>query len=332
MGLRWTLPALVLALALPGAAQADLLLDPLGTTAVEQPAGDGLVGPGDGIAITQTLLSSNTLLTNLIGHLTSNTPGVTVNGANRAMPDVTFGNTTANGSPFTATIAPSVECGTNLDFTLGMTADQGTANIPVTVGTGAAGPLRHSDGVDVPQSIPDGGSIASSFHVSQVGLVKNVRITLGRITHTYDGDLKIWIEAPDGTMVILVDRRGSSGDDFVNTTFATSGANIASASAPFTGTFRAEGDLSRLIGHQQQGDWTLHVADEQLSDTGTLISWGGDIAQAVCDGNPIPSFTASPNPAAPGATVTLDGSGSIDPNGTISDYAWDLDGNGTYET
>src|SRR4051795_6369285 len=221
MGLRWTLPALVLALALPGAAQADLLLDPLGTTAVEQPAGDGLVGPGDGIAITQTLLSSNTLLTNLIGHLTSNTPGVTVNGANRAMPDVTFGNTTANGSPFTATIAPSVECGTNLDFTLGMTADQGTANIPVPVGTGAAGPLRHSDGVDVPQSIPDGGSIASSFHVSQVGLVKNLRVRIGQIAHPYAGDLKIWIEAPDGTTVVLVSSKfgaGTEGANFVNTT------------------------------------------------------------------------------------------------------------------
>jgi len=268
MALRWTLPALLLALALPAGAQASLALDPLTTSASEQPAGDGLLGPGDGVSITQTLLSSEPDLTGISGHLTALTPGVTVTGADSALPDVSFGNTTSNSTPFTATIDPSVPCGTNLDFSLGVDAAQGSATIPITVGTGAAGPLRHSDGVDVPQSIPDGGSITSSFTVTQPGLVKNLKITLGRISHTYDGDLKISIEAPDGTTVVLVDRRGSSGDDFVNTTFATSGANIASASAPFTGTFRAEGDLSKLIGHQQQGTWTLHVADMQLSDGG----------------------------------------------------------------
>ena len=333
MPLRWILPALVVALAVPAGAQASLSLEPLTTNAVEQPAGDGLLGPGDGLSLTQTLLSSEPSLTGLSGHLTSQTPGVTVTGADAAFPDVSFGNTTTDGSPFSATIDPSVRCGTNLDFTLGMTADQGTASIPLTIGTGAAGPMRHNDGVDVPQSIPDGGSIASSFTVTQPGLVKNVRITIGRITHTYDGDLKIWIEAPDGTTVTLVDHNSSNdGDDFINTTFALDGANIASATAPFTGTFRAAEDLHKLIGHEQQGTWTLHVADMQLSDTGTLVSWGADIAQAVCDGNPIASFTATPRPVAPGATVTLDGSGSIDPNGTIADYAWDLDGNGTYET
>ncbi len=47
---------------------------------------------------------------------------------------------------------------------------------------------------------------------------------------------------------------------------------------------------------------------------------------------PTASFTATPNPAVTGATVTFDASGSTDPDGTISKYEWDLDGNGTYET
>ena len=47
---------------------------------------------------------------------------------------------------------------------------------------------------------------------------------------------------------------------------------------------------------------------------------------------PSASFTASPNPATAGATVTLNGAASSDPDGPIAKYEWDLDGNGSYET
>jgi PKD repeat protein len=47
---------------------------------------------------------------------------------------------------------------------------------------------------------------------------------------------------------------------------------------------------------------------------------------------PLASFTATPNPAQTGEAVNFDGSASSDPDGTITKYAWDLDGNGTYET
>jgi PKD repeat protein len=47
---------------------------------------------------------------------------------------------------------------------------------------------------------------------------------------------------------------------------------------------------------------------------------------------PTASFTATPNPVAPGATVSFNASGSVDPDGTIAKYEWDLDGNGSYET
>jgi YD repeat-containing protein len=47
---------------------------------------------------------------------------------------------------------------------------------------------------------------------------------------------------------------------------------------------------------------------------------------------PVPSFTVSPNPTTAGSTVTFNGSASKDPDGTIAQYEWDLDGNGTYET
>jgi PKD repeat protein len=47
---------------------------------------------------------------------------------------------------------------------------------------------------------------------------------------------------------------------------------------------------------------------------------------------PAASFTASPNPAIAGDVVSFSASASSDPDGTIVDYRWDLDGNGTFET
>jgi PKD repeat protein len=47
---------------------------------------------------------------------------------------------------------------------------------------------------------------------------------------------------------------------------------------------------------------------------------------------PTASFTATPNPANTSATVSFNAGASVDPDGTIAKYEWDLDGNGTYET
>jgi hypothetical protein len=49
--------------------------------------------------------------------------------------------------------------------------------------------------------------------------------------------------------------------------------------------------------------------------------------------NPVSaSLTSATNPAAISTSVTFDASGSKDQSATITDYKWDLDGNGTFET
>ena len=40
----------------------------------------------------------------------------------------------------------------------------------------------------------------------------------------------------------------------------------------------------------------------------------------------------APKKSLPGKSVKLDASGSKDPDGTIANYAWDLDGDGAFET
>jgi YD repeat-containing protein len=46
---------------------------------------------------------------------------------------------------------------------------------------------------------------------------------------------------------------------------------------------------------------------------------------------PRASLSASPNPALTGQAVTFDASGSSDPDGSITSYEWDLDGDGSFE-
>ncbi|MBN9622923.1 MAG: PKD domain-containing protein, partial [Actinobacteria bacterium] len=54
--------------------------------------------------------------------------------------------------------------------------------------------------------------------------------------------------------------------------------------------------------------------------------------EASADAPPTASLVVNPTSVAAGVPVSLDASGSSDPDGTIAKYEWDLDGNGTYET
>jgi hypothetical protein len=47
---------------------------------------------------------------------------------------------------------------------------------------------------------------------------------------------------------------------------------------------------------------------------------------------PAASIGAAPNPVLVGTPVTLSSAGSSDPDGTVVDHLWDLDGNGSFET
>ncbi len=76
---------------------------------------------------------------------------------------------------------------------------------------------------------------------------------------------------------------------------------------------------------------TVNVGLRVTDDTGlTGTSTAGVV---VVQGHPPTAhITASPNPAATGTTVAYDASTSVDTDGTITKYEWDLDGNGSFET
>lgn len=95
------------------------------------------------------------------------------------------------------------------------------------------------------------------------------------LTHTYDGDLNIYLIAPDGTTAPLATGLGGGGDDYTNTCFNVYAPQaISSGNPPFTGTFAPMGQMGRVNnGQNGNGVWKIRVDDVAAQDAGTMISF-----------------------------------------------------------
>jgi parallel beta-helix repeat protein len=125
-------------------------------------------------------------------------------------------------------------------------------------------------------SVPiiDRTSVYADIPVSENVTITNVRVLNMNITHTWDSDLDIYLQHPDGTEVELTTDNGGNGDNYINTNFDDDAAtSITSGSAPFTGTFSPEGTLSDFDSESSSGTWRLRVYDDQNGDEGTITAW-----------------------------------------------------------
>lgn len=115
----------------------------------------------------------------------------------------------------------------------------------------AKAPLKVESG-DIQKMIPDNtpAGVESELVVDDSSLNDaDVRVSITvAIAHTYSGDLKINVTAPNGTTTTLQDREGGSTHD-VNRTFEL----------PYSGTV--------------EGIWTLNVSDLYARDEGTITNW-----------------------------------------------------------
>jgi subtilisin-like proprotein convertase family protein len=110
-----------------------------------------------------------------------------------------------------------------------------------------------------------------TFYVSAYGTVVDFNFRMERLIHTYDGDILFSIKSPAGQEVILSNRHGSSGDNYINTVFDDSASTpIANGSAPFTGLFRPESPLNIYNGQNIHGNWVFRVFDQATGDTGRV--------------------------------------------------------------
>ncbi|MBW6490127.1 MAG: M20/M25/M40 family metallo-hydrolase [Lentimicrobium sp.] len=124
-----------------------------------------------------------------------------------------------------------------------------------------------------PLPIIDFQNTYDNIQISGPGEIMDLNVNLN-ITHTRTGDLRIILTGPDGTISMLSDKNGGSGDNYTNTTFDDEAEqSITQGVAPFTGRFRPQMPLSAFNNRPIAGNWQLRVNDGGAGNTGTLDSW-----------------------------------------------------------
>jgi subtilisin-like proprotein convertase family protein len=125
---------------------------------------------------------------------------------------------------------------------------------------------------DPPKLIGDLSRITSTLTINQDVTVSQLSVKLS-VSHPNDGDLRITLQGPDGTKVVLFDRRGGSGQDISTVLDDRAKTPIGQDAAPFLGWHKPEQALSALAGKSARGTWTLIVEDLAAGNSGKLNSW-----------------------------------------------------------
>lgn len=117
-------------------------------------------------------------------------------------------------------------------------------------------------------------TIFSRLDVSGVdGNITDLNVELN-IDHTYTSDLVVHLIAPDGTKLRLFKAVGDDGNNFSGTLLDDeAGSSIKNADAPFDGTYKAMGSLSKFDGVNPNGEWKLRIRDRFAEDGGRLNNW-----------------------------------------------------------
>ena len=132
----------------------------------------------------------------------------------------------------------------------------------------------------VNQPIPDDNTVVT-FDIEVSGLPDKIDTMFGlelvcvNIEHTYNEDLQVLIQSPDGKTIQLFGGIGGGEDNFTNTCVSGVGVPFSTGSAPYSGTFLSFGILGKINnGQNPNGIWTLIVYDTYaFADEGFLIDW-----------------------------------------------------------
>ena len=171
---------------------------------------------------------------------------------------------------------------------------------------------------------------SSVIHVSgYAGTIPSIGISIKlNITHTYDGDLVILLQSPDGSILGLSNQRGGSANNFTNTVFTDAAAAVLPASgAPYTGSYKPVASVFSVsscvtttvtsfnsIGGgsvNPNGNWILRVYDRASVDIGTIDNWSISFPASI-EGpcfNVSNNIVVTDNPPVPVSVSILSNSG-----------------------
>ena len=143
-------------------------------------------------------------------------------------------------------------------------------------------------------AITQANTISDTITVSDSGTATSVSVAVN-VTHTYIGDLKVDLVAPDGTTKTVHDRSGGSTDD-IDQTYAPDFGSVSIA-----------------------GAWILRISDNYASaDDGILNSWtltinhGSSSSSSNGTASPVTSISGSGDTYRVTVSATQDGTYNLD--------------------
>jgi serine protease len=230
--------------------------------------------------------------------------GVTpVAGTNGTQFDVTFPTQTATGT-YTLVVGPDVRdlAGNPMDQDHngkpGQPTDRYTAT---TTLNGTSVRTKSYSSTDVGKVIPNLGTVVSRLTIPDNVTIRDLSVQVSA-SHPNDGTVRISLIGPDGTQVVLFNRRGGSGNDFVNTIFDDEAPNsVWRGTAPFAGSYKPEYVLNAFDGKSAKGTWSLVIDDIFPSEPGRLSAWSLTVEPASTAATKLSASAPSPlgPPAAP---------------------------------
>ena len=273
---------------------------------------NGAIDPGESLLLTVKLTNpwraASKAVTGASATLTTSTPGITIwDGTSTYGAIAPTG--AAAGDSFLITVAPSVACGSAIDFTLTTVSNLGTTSTSfrLRVGTrnGTDPVVIYTKDTTPDLGIPDytPRGVFDQLTIADDYEIADLDFRVDGVTHTFPGDLSLMLRSPAGTGTDLVSLvgglvDGGSGDNMTNMVVDDEVANTAAndmvqavpADAPYTKSwlpvFNAPwtvpglglpadpvGSLSRYDGSSTKGVWSAHTSDQYSGDTGTLNSW-----------------------------------------------------------
>lgn len=160
-----------------------------------------------------------------------------------------------------------------------------------------------------PVAIPDNAAsgVTRSFVVSDSRVISQVRL-YARIHHQRRGDLRIELEHPDGTRVLLKGVASGDNDDYTDII------------AVFPDTRQHNQDVTALMHKHVSGTWSVNISDQVSGNTGSIHYLALDMDLRVNNDPVADAGVASSLRETLGGQ--LDGSASADADGDTLSFLW----------
>jgi subtilisin-like proprotein convertase family protein len=160
----------------------------------------------------------------------------------------------------------------------------GNAHLEVQPTSFSGKTYTFSNDEDLPVE-PVGALVTSEIEVSlpfaHLNDVRAIQSVCFDAEHAWVDDLNVFLISPDNRFVELTTNNGGNGDNYTGTCFTPEATNPVNApgpfappdAAPFTGTFKAEGEWKDIVNTPVTGIWKLGLTDDNAGFTGTLKNW-----------------------------------------------------------